>query len=135
MQLHIGESRGHHRWIPASRQVARLAMTRKGLAQPAAVIPRESEGSSTPRLIHVIADVPGILGRPLSRTTTAEVVTLSVRLAMTRKDFAQPTAVIPRESGGSSTPRLIHVIADVSGILSSGSPRARPGGGRRQLRL
>jgi hypothetical protein len=49
-------------------------MTRTELAQPTAVIPRESGGSSTPRLFHVIAEVSGILGRPLSRTMTAEVL-------------------------------------------------------------
>ena len=72
-------------WIAS----ARLAMTGIELAQPTAVIPRESGGSSTPRLIHFIAGVSGLLGRPLEpviglataetrwRTTTVEVVTSS----------------------------------------------------------
>jgi len=51
------------------------------------------------------------------------------RLAMTRKDFAQPTAVTACESGGSSTPRFVYVIAEVSGI------RVVRFRGRRQLRL
>ena len=61
----------------------------KNSPSPTAVIPRESGGSSTPRLIHFIADVAGIPGRPLEpviglvsgktrwRTTTVEVVTSS----------------------------------------------------------
>jgi hypothetical protein len=54
-----------------------LRNDRKELALPTAVIARESGETSTPRLIHFIADVSGILGRPLPRTTTVEVVTSS----------------------------------------------------------
>src|SRR4051794_36047210 len=104
-------------------------MTRKELAQPTAVVPRESGGSSTPRFVHVIAEASGILDRPPSRATTAEVVTLSARLAMTRKELAQPTAVIPRESGD-----------PVRRASSMSSPRSLEYWiarlrGRRQLRL
>ena len=44
-------------------------------------------------------------------------------LAMTWIGATQPKTVIPRESGGSSTPRPIDSITDVSGILDH--PHAR----------
>src|SRR4051794_12069133 len=72
-----------------------------------------SGGSSTPRLIHFITGVSGILDHPLSRMMTVEVAAASLAPQRNahprndRKELAPPTAVIPRESGGSSTPRLI----------------------------
>ena len=64
-------------------------------------------------------------------STMATLIRSSAALASAcGKKLAQPTAVIPREGGGSSTPRLIHFIADVSGNTGSSAGtchRARHG--------
>jgi hypothetical protein len=81
--------------------------------------PGSTGASSTPRLLDSIAGVSGILDHPHARAMTTE------RAGALEANCAAPSPVVmPRESGTSSTPRLLDSIAGVSDYWVARSSRA-----------